>query len=254
MPTIPYRSAGRPEAIYIIERLCDLAALQTGIDRIEIRRRNLIAPHELPYRNPFGVTYDNGEYQTAMDNALALSDWQNFRARRTQSKRRGMLRGIGLANYIELTMGFPREWSKITVLPDDQTGRVEVAVGTLSSGQGHETSFAQCVSEWLGVPFDEVRLVQGDTDIVPIGGGSHSGRSMRMAGFVMGKAADACSSCGRAPSRRICSRPRPDAVRSRTANFVLVTIAAPTRVRGRPGSANAQRPRRRATRSAQRRV
>src|SRR5207244_804136 len=93
----------------------------------------------------------------------------------------------GLANYVELTMGYPREWSKITVLPE---GEVEVAVGTLSSGQGHETSFAQCVSEWLGVPFESIRLVQGDTDIVPVGGGSHSGRSMRMAGFVMGKAAD----------------------------------------------------------------
>src|SRR5207248_10622714 len=89
-------------------------------------------------------------------------------------------------NYIELTMGYPREWSRITVSPE---GQVEVAVGTLSSGQGHETSFAQCISDWLGVPFEQVRLVQGDTDIIPVGGGSHSGRSMRMAGVCMGSAA-----------------------------------------------------------------
>jgi carbon-monoxide dehydrogenase large subunit len=194
-PTIPYRSAGRPEATFVIERLCDLAAIETGIDRIEIRRRNLIAPKELPYRNPVGVTYDNGEYQASMDKGLALADWKGFRARRAEAKKRGKLRGIGLANYIELTMGYPREWSKMTVIPH---GNVEVAVGTLSSGQGHETSFAQCVSEWLGVPFESIRLVQGDTDVIPVGGGSHSGRSMRMAGFVMGKAADGVVARGRA--------------------------------------------------------
>jgi carbon-monoxide dehydrogenase large subunit len=122
-----------------------------------------------------------------MDKGLVLSDWQGFRERKRAARKHGKLRGIGLSNYIECTMGYPREWSRITVLPERE---VEVAVGTLSSGQGHETSFAQCVSEWLGVPFESVKLVQGDTDIVPVGGGSHSGRSMRMAGFVMGKAAD----------------------------------------------------------------
>jgi carbon-monoxide dehydrogenase large subunit len=186
MPTTPYRSAGRPEAMFVMERLCDLAAAKTGIDRIEIRRRNLIAPDELPYRTAFGVTYDNGSYAEAMEKALALSAWSDFRKRRVESKKRGRLRGIGLANYIELTMGYPREWSRITVRPE---GEVEVAVGTLSSGQGHETSFAQCVSEWLGVPFEQIRLVQGDTDVIPVGGGSHSGRSMRMAGVCMGSAA-----------------------------------------------------------------
>jgi aerobic carbon-monoxide dehydrogenase large subunit len=186
MPTTPYRSAGRPEAMYIMERLCDLAAVKTGIDRIEIRRRNLIKPKELPYRTPFGITYDNGDYPQSMDKALALSEWAEFRKRRAEAKKRGKLRGIGLANYIELTMGYPREWSKVTVRPE---GEVEVAVGTLSSGQGHETSFAQCVSDWLGVPFESVHLVQGDTDVIPVGGGSHSGRSMRMAGVCMGSAA-----------------------------------------------------------------
>jgi carbon-monoxide dehydrogenase large subunit len=187
MPTIPYRSAGRPEAMFIMERLCDLAAHKTGIDRIEIRRRNLVAPEQLPYRTPFGVTYDNGNYEEAMNRSMAMAEWDAFRKRRAESKKKGKLRGIGLANYIELTMGYPREWSQVKVSP---SGEVEVAVGTLSSGQGHETSFAQCVSEWLGVPFESVRLVQGDTDMVPVGGGSHSGRSMRMAGVCMGNAAN----------------------------------------------------------------
>lgn len=183
--TIPYRSAGRPEAMYVIERLIELAARKTGIDAIELRRRNLISQHELPYRNPSGVTYDSGDYERSMNIALDIGGWEGFAARRAASKARGLLRGIGLANYIELTMGFPREWTEITVNPQ---GEVELAIGTLSSGQGHETSFAQCVSEWLGVPFESVRHVQGDTDRIPVGGGSHSGRSMRMGGLVMGRA------------------------------------------------------------------
>ncbi len=184
-PTAPYRSAGRPEAMFIIERVIDMAARQTGIDRIELRRRNLVAPDELPYRNAFGVVYDNGEYARVMQDALRLADWDRFPARRVEARSRGKLRGIGLGNYIELTLGNPRERAEVCVLP---SGDVEVVIGTLASGQGHETSFCQCVSEWLGVPWERVRLIQGDTDIVPVGGGSHSGRSMRMAGFVMGKA------------------------------------------------------------------
>jgi aerobic carbon-monoxide dehydrogenase large subunit len=199
MCTIPYRSAGRPEAVYLMERLCDLAADKTGIDRISIRRRNLIGPKELPYRTALGTKYDNGEYEEAMDTAIAISDWKEFAKRRRESRKNGRLRGIGLANYIECTMGYPREWSKITVKPE---GEVEVAIGTLSSGQGHETSFAQCVSEWLAVPFDQVKLVQGDTDIVPVGGGSHSGRSMRFASIVMGT----CSNAIIARGKRIAGR------------------------------------------------
>ena len=199
MCTIPYRSAGRPEAVYLMERLCDLAADKTGIDRITIRRRNLIPPKDLPYRTALGTKYDNGEYEQAMDLAISISDWKEFAKRRRESRKAGKLRGIGLANYIECTMGYPREWSKITVKPE---GEVEVAIGTLSSGQGHETSFAQCVSEWLAVPFEQVKLVQGDTDIVPVGGGSHSGRSMRFASIVMGT----CSNAIIARSKRIAGR------------------------------------------------
>lgn len=187
-PTAPYRSAGRPEAMFIIERIIDVAARHTGIDRIDLRRRNLVAPDELPYRNALGVTYDNGEYARVMDDALKLADWDGFPARKAEARTRGKLCGIGLGNYIELTLGNPRERAEVTVLP---SGDVEVVIGTLASGQGHETSFAQCVSDWLGVPFERVKLIQGDTDIVPVGGGSHSGRSMRMAGFVMGRSSDA---------------------------------------------------------------
>ena len=192
-PTIPYRSAGRPEAMFVIERLIDIACDLHGFDPVKLRRRNLIRPNELPYRNPTGVTYDNGEYERAMDEALALGQWYGFSKRRREAKKRGKLRGIGVANYIELTMGNPRERAEVIVRP----AGVDVIVGTLSSGQGHETSFTQCVSEWLGVPFEEVRLVQGDTDIVPVGGGSHSGRSMRFAGVVMGRAADKVIERGR---------------------------------------------------------
>jgi carbon-monoxide dehydrogenase large subunit len=184
-PTAPYRSAGRPEAMYVIERLIDVAARQFDFDRVTLRRRNLVPAKAFPYANPLGLTYDSGAYQQTMDSALALGDWKGFAQRRRESKRRGKLRGIGIANYIEATSGNPREWTGITVQPE---GRIDVAIGTLSSGQGHETSFAQLITEWLGIPVNEVRLIQGDTDIVPVGGGSHSGRSMRMAGIVMGKA------------------------------------------------------------------
>jgi aerobic carbon-monoxide dehydrogenase large subunit len=184
-PTNPYRSAGRPEAMFAIERLVDLAARKLGHDRIDLRRHNLITASQQPYANPLGMTYDSGNYEETMDRALLLADWRGFVKRRSEAKRRGRLRGIGLANYIEATSGAPREYAAISVVPE---GRIELVVGTLSSGQGHETSFAQCIAEWLGVPLEAIRLIQGDTDIVPIGGGSHSGRSMRMAGIVMGKA------------------------------------------------------------------
>ena len=186
-PTNPYRSAGRPEAMFVMERLIDLAARQFGYDRINLRCRNLVPSSAQPYANPLGMTYDSGDYRKIMDRALDLVDWKGFLKRRREAKRDGKLRGIGFAGYIEATSGAPREYAKIDVQPD---GHVDVTVGTLSSGQGHETSFAQCVGEWLGVALDRVRLIQGDTDIVPVGGGSHSGRSMRMAGVVMGKASE----------------------------------------------------------------
>jgi aerobic carbon-monoxide dehydrogenase large subunit len=193
-PTNPYRSAGRPEAMFVIERLIERAAATHGFDRIELRRRNMIRAEEMPYANPLGLTYDSGEYERAMDTALARADWDGFVQRRAAATRHGKRRGIALANYVEFTTGAPREWTRVIVLPE---GRVDVAIGTLSSGQGHQTSFAQCVTEWLGVPFDCVNLIQGDTDVVPVGGGSHSGRSMRLAGIVIGKASDAIIARGK---------------------------------------------------------
>jgi carbon-monoxide dehydrogenase large subunit len=145
--TTPYRSAGRPEAIFVIERLIDLAADQLGLDAVALRRRNMIPPSAQPYANPLGVTYDSGRYEDAMETALALADWNGFPARRAEARKRGKLRGIGIANYVEITSGAPRERTEITVLPE---GRVELVMGTMSSGQGHETSFAQLVTEWLG--------------------------------------------------------------------------------------------------------
>ncbi|HUB94345.1 MAG TPA: xanthine dehydrogenase family protein molybdopterin-binding subunit, partial [Stellaceae bacterium] len=174
IPTTPYRSAGRPEAIYVIERIIDLAAEQCGFDRIELRRRNLIPVDAFPYTNGVGIIYDNGEYERGMDTALSLSDWRGFAARKEAAKKRGMLLGIGLANYIEGAGGFPRERAEVTIEPE---GRVELVLGTMNSGQGHETSFAQLLTQWLGVPFESVDFVAHDTDRVSAGGGSHSGRS-----------------------------------------------------------------------------
>ena len=185
--TAPYRSAGRPEAMLAMERLVDLAAREHGFDPVALRRSNLVPSSAMPYRTALGLVYDSGDYAEAMDRALRLADWDGFPARREEARARGRLRGIGLANSIEITSGFPVERAGIDVLPE---GRVEIVIGTLSSGQGHETAFAQCVADWLGVPFDSIRLVTGDTDIVPEGGGSHSARSMRMAGIVMGRAAE----------------------------------------------------------------
>ena len=187
VPTIPYRSAGRPEAIYVIERLVDLAAMETGIDRIALRRRNLIPPDAFPYKNGVGITYDNGEYENGMNIALRLADWDGFEARRTESKARGLYRGIGLAVYVEGAGGFPRERAEVTIGTND---RVELVLGTMNSGQGHETSFAQLLTSWLGVPHESVDYVAHDTDRVKAGGGSHSGRSMRLASLVIGKATD----------------------------------------------------------------
>ena len=186
-PTTPYRSAGRPEVMFIMERLIDLAARRGGFDRLELRRKNLVPASAMPYRNAFGLIYDSGDYRATLDRAVALADWAGFEARRAEARRRGRHRGIGVANYIELNTGFPRERAHITVRPE---GWIELVLGTLSSGQGHATSFAQLLVEWLGVELAEVRLVTGDTDVTVVGGGAHSARALRLAAVVMAKASD----------------------------------------------------------------
>jgi carbon-monoxide dehydrogenase large subunit len=186
-PTSPYRSAGRPEAIFVIERLIDIAARDMGLDRVALRRLNLINGPVAPYRNAAGVTYDGGDYEGVMNRALALGNWADYPARKAEALKKGRLRGIGLANYIEVTHGAPRERAEVTIRED---GQIDVVIGTLSAGQGHETSFAQLVSDWLDAPLDRINLITGDTNEVTVGGGSHSSRSMRFASIVIGHAVD----------------------------------------------------------------
>jgi aerobic carbon-monoxide dehydrogenase large subunit len=191
MPTNAYRSSGRPEVTFAIEQLIDAAAKQLGVDRIQLRRKNLIKPKAMPYRNAVGMLYDSGRYEENMDWAMEIADWKGFVARRREAKRRGKLLGRGLANYVESSIGAPREQARIKVQPPDAKGpaRVDVVIGTQPSGQGHETSFSQVISDLLHVPAETVRIILGDTDVVKVGGGSHSGRSMRHAATVFSKAA-----------------------------------------------------------------
>ena len=185
-PTRPYRSAGRPEVMFVMERLIDMAAREFNFDRVELRRRNLLTQAELPFTNAFGMIYDSGDYHEAMRKALELGDWKGFAAREKEARKRGKRRGIGVANYVDTATGVPRERAEVTVHPE---GRVDLVIGIVSNGQGHETSFAQLLNEWLGVPIEDVRLIVGDTDIVKVGGGTHSGRGMRMGSVVIWKCA-----------------------------------------------------------------
>jgi carbon-monoxide dehydrogenase large subunit len=200
MPTNAYRSSGRPEVTFAIERLVDAAAVELGIDRIALRRRNLVRPKAMPYRNAVGMTYDSGRYEENMDWAMDVADWKGFPARWREARRRGKLLGLGLANYVESSIGAPREQTRINVQPEDPSGpaHVDVVIGTQPSGQGHETSFAQVVSDLLHVPTESVRIILGDTDVVHVGGGSHSGRSMRHAATLFARSAVDLIAKGRA--------------------------------------------------------
>ncbi|MDB5594857.1 MAG: aerobic-type carbon monoxide dehydrogenase, large subunit CoxL/CutL-like protein [Hyphomicrobiales bacterium] len=193
-PTRPYRSAGRPEVMFIMERLIDIAAMECGFNRVDLRRRNLLTKPELPYHNPFGMIYDNGDYHAVMEKVLESADWAGFPARREEARARGRLRGIGMANYVDTATGVPRERAEMTVRSD---GQVDVVVGTISQGQGHEASFAQLVTEWLGVPVEKVNILTGDTDVVKFGGGTHSGRSMRLGSIVIWNASNEIIAKGR---------------------------------------------------------
>jgi carbon-monoxide dehydrogenase large subunit len=187
VPTAPFRGAGRPEATLVIERLIDIAAQRLGMDRIVLRRRNLIRRAQLPYRSATGLIYDSGNFRANMDGAIKLADWDGFPARRREARKHGKLAGIGLANYIESPVGQPSEYVRVTVQP---TREVEAITGTQSSGQGHETTFAQVLADRLGIMPQEVKLVTGDTAVVPAGGGTHSDRSMRLAGTLLVQASD----------------------------------------------------------------
>ncbi|HTZ02411.1 MAG TPA: xanthine dehydrogenase family protein molybdopterin-binding subunit [Xanthobacteraceae bacterium] len=209
MPTQAYRSSGRPEVTYAIERLVDAAAAELGMDRIAIRRKNLIRPDAMPYRNPVGMLYDSGRYEENMDWAMRLADWQGFAARRRAAKKRGRLLGLGMANYVESSIGAPREQTRIRIVPQDASGpaHVDVIIGTQPAGQGHETSFAQVVADLLAVPAESVHIILGDTDVVKAGGGTHSGRSMRHAATVFAKAAAALIAKGREVAAAVLDAP-----------------------------------------------
>ncbi len=186
-PTSVYRGAGRPEAIYLIERLIDRAAQVSGIDRVEIRRRNLIAPSALPYHTATHHNYDSGEFARVMDNCLDIAGWTEFEARRAVSRRNGKLRGRAVTPYIELGGVFNERME----LRFDPSGMVSIVAGTHSHGQGHETAFAQLVSEWLGVPFEAIQYIQGDTAQVAFGRGTFAARSSMVGGVALRGAADA---------------------------------------------------------------
>jgi carbon-monoxide dehydrogenase large subunit len=192
-PTAPYRGAGRPEGIFAFERLIDEAARITGIDRIELRRRNLIRPEAMPFTTHTRFVYDSGEFETVLDRALGLADRDGFAARRAASAAKGLCRGLGIACYIDDCGNF-NDRAEIRF---DPSGSVTIVAGTFSHGQGHATVYAQMVSDWLGVPFESVAFEQGDTATVPFGRGTVASRSMVIGGSALRAAADAVIEKGR---------------------------------------------------------
>ena len=185
VPTAPFRGAGRPEATHMMERLLDMGARRLGMDRVEIRRHNLVRLDMLPYRTAMDLVFDSGDFVRYMDEALQAADWAGFPARKAEARSRGRLAGIAVANHLEVPVGAPVERLTVRVAGD---GTVDVITGTQSTGQGHETSFAQVIADQLGVPFESVRIRYGDTDFVTLGGGTHSDRSARLAGTLMVRA------------------------------------------------------------------
>jgi len=186
-PVDAYRGAGRPEAIYVVERLMDWSARDLGLDPVEFRRRNFIPKDRFPYRSVSGEFYDVGDFGRVLDRALIEADVAGFPARKVASARAGKLRGLGLAYYIESILGDQNETTTIAFAED---GMAELCVGTQSNGQGHETAFAQILHERSGLPFDRIRFVQGDSDRIATGGGTGGSRSVTMQGNSINHAAD----------------------------------------------------------------
>ncbi|HUT51516.1 MAG TPA: xanthine dehydrogenase family protein molybdopterin-binding subunit [Alphaproteobacteria bacterium] len=179
VPVDAYRGAGRPEAIYVIERLVDAAARETGMDPAELRRLNYIKPEAMPYTTAMGLAYDSGDFAALMDAAMTRADHAGFEARRAAAREVGKLRGIGMAYYIEVCGGGMEERASVRIEPK---GGVTVTVGSQNNGQGHETAYAQLVEERLGVPFENIRVFQGDTDIVGFGRGTGGSRALAVGG------------------------------------------------------------------------
>src|ERR1700722_13310834 len=178
-PVGAYRGAGRPEGNYYMERLVETAAREMGIDAVELRRRNHIQPEQMPYRAPPGMLYDSGEFPTVLDKALRAADWDGYAKRRADSRARGLVRGRGIGHYLEVTADAGNEMGGIRFEPD---GAVTIITGTLDYGQGHASPFAQVLSDRLGIPFERIRLLQGDSDQLVAGGGTGGSRSMMESG------------------------------------------------------------------------
>jgi carbon-monoxide dehydrogenase large subunit len=198
-PVDAYRGAGRPEAAYLMERLMDAASAKTGIDRTEIRLRNLPSPSELPFANPWGLKYDSGDYPRLLVEGLKRADQTGFAERKAESTKRGKLRGFGFAYYVEITGAAGQEPAAIKFTDN---GGIELWCGTQSNGQGHETSFAQLVAEKLGVPFESIQVKQGDTEWVN-GGGTGGSRSLNMSGGALMLSSDEVIRKGKAAAGQV---------------------------------------------------
>ena len=185
-PIHAFRGVGRAEMAYLLERLVDEAARISGVSRIDLRRKNLIQPAEMPHQTVAGALYGVCEFEKNLDAALSLSDWSNFAERKTEAVRHGRLRGIGLSVYVESTGGAPSEFSEVVVSPQ---GWVEARMGTQSFGMGHETVFAQVLADRLDIDMSNIRVIDGDTEKVRQGAGSHGSRSIRIGGGALIKGA-----------------------------------------------------------------
>jgi carbon-monoxide dehydrogenase large subunit len=178
-PVGAYRGAGRPEGNYYMERLVETAAREMGIDNVTLRRLNHIHPEQMPYRAPSGMLYDSGEFPTVLEKALRAADWDGYAARQAASRARGVIRGRGIGHYLEVTADAGNEMGGIRFEPD---GTVTIITGTLDYGQGHASPFAQVLSDRLGIPFEKIKLLQGDSDELVAGGGTGGSRSMMQSG------------------------------------------------------------------------
>ncbi len=186
-PTDPYRGAGRPEAAYQLDRVIDYAAHQIGMDPLELRRINALTPADLPFTMGSGAVIDSGDCLEVLDRTVKLADWDGFAGRRAEAARRGKRLGIGIGFYLECSGGGPKEHASITVEKD---GTITLAVGSQSTGMGHETTLVQLLAHRLGISMDRVRYVQGDSDATPIGGGHGGSRGMEMGGSVVAQSSD----------------------------------------------------------------
>jgi carbon-monoxide dehydrogenase large subunit len=199
-PTGPYRGSGRPVGVYVIERLMDEAARATGLDPVEIRRRNFVPPDAFPHRTPFGVAYDSGNYARALDRVLELADYAALRQTQAETRRRGNIMGIGVAAYVESTNVLGWESGVVRV---ERGGKVTAITGSSPHGQGHETTFAQIVADHLGVPYEDIAVRHGDTQGAPQAIGTFGSRSAGLGGSALAQAAAEVREKGRRLAARL---------------------------------------------------